>query len=589
MKKKHKNRESPKLKNCPHALSTCQNTSISQLKETSSPNHRMTTTRAAIAIELLKNYHGELDDNKIVLLGKIAHYISLAHKNEKIAIPEENYIEKALSTQTEEDITNLILATFDDPSKVNLVLLKKEIAKTPMDTMDFLKDVTEILSCSENKHLSLQTLSKIGEIARSLYAATFGCINETIKMEEEKSGSSPSQSEAENIPIANSEDNSKVPEVDVNVKFTERLKTLGVDLDKIDRKLKVFETQFDEHGEDVEYFMKAKSPSKEVENMIRGGIEINELSMKVLLDLDSYLGLNDENKSKRKDLIINIQDKLDEVEKKIKRLRVTKLKVDKKLDDERKVKEAIEQERLAKEKAMKEEEARKMEEEKSEDERNQELLARQKEEEARKREEAERQRVIEERKEKKRKELEERQKQNQRYVKPKRTYNEQEDEEHETMKEKKNYGEIIRNSIDWKAMKLPVKFGVQERGNNIVVVGNISGLNEDDINVEITKSGYLKISGVKEPNEQEMSLMVRSVKQRYGEIEDDEMVEMVSKYCKGRFGMFSQIYEIPEYVDVQGITMNYDEDILTVTLPKKYRRQERSPFGNYNMGYNPFW
>ncbi|EDR25062.1 hypothetical protein, conserved [Entamoeba dispar SAW760] len=407
-------------------------------------------------------------------------------------------------------------------------------------------------------------------------------------MEEEKNQETTTPPEMTNIPISEGnkteeqESPKETEEERVNREFGEKMRSLEIELDKIKRKYIAFKKVFEEHGEDVEYLMKQEKAVKECENMIKNGIEVNEMNMKVLMDLDGFVGLNEENRKKRKDLVIKIQEELDEIEGMVKKLRVTKMKVEKRVEEIEKQKQAMEEE-----KKKEEEEKRKEEEEK-------------------KKAEEEKERAIEELKKKKEEEMKRKsgigKQQNQRYVRPKKTQSEREEESKEEEEkaielEKKSNSERIREMIDWSKMKMNVKFQVSDRGNNVIVYGTIAGLKDEDIDVNITKNGYLKVSGVKKPNDNEMNMIIRTIKQRMGNISDEDIAKIAMKYCNGRFGTFSQLYEIPEDIDIKNITVNYDEGILQVNLPRKQqtRRSMYPRFGmnDYNDGYDDpydsFW
>ena len=59
---------------------------------------------------------------------------------------------------------------------------------------------------------------------------------------------------------------------------------------------------------------------------------------------------------------------------------------------------------------------------------------------------------------------------------------------------------------------------------------------------------------------------------------------MIKKYCKGRYGSFKQIYEIPRNIQIDKITYRYFDNHLQINLPRK---QERNNYFQ-NYGFNPF-
>ena len=96
--------------------------------------------------------------------------------------------------------------------------------------------------------------------------------------------------------------------------------------------------------------MEKERPLKEVENLMKRGIEVNELNMRIMLELDGFVGLNEQNRAKRKEVIIAIQNQLDENEQLMTKVKKTKTIVEKRIEIIEKKKE---QEELRK-KQMKE-------------------------------------------------------------------------------------------------------------------------------------------------------------------------------------------------------------------------------------------
>ncbi|EDS89587.1 glutamic acid-rich protein precursor, putative [Entamoeba histolytica HM-1:IMSS] len=533
--------------------------------------------RVEFTVELLRQYRGELTHEKVVRLNrlvKVVEYVHQNHQNEEIVIPSKEVIGEVLDNPNDENMKTFVGCTFREQVKIDETDIKKVYEEQESSAVELLKDIMDVLM-NENikKYVSNKAIKRITQMAQKIRNNIVECINENMRMEEEKKQESTTP-EMTNIPISegNKTEEKEIPketeEERVNREFEEKMKSLDVELDKIKRKYTAFKKVFEEHGEDVEYLMKQEKAVKECENMIKNGIEVNEMNMKVLMDLDGFVGLNEENRKKRKDLVIQIQDELDEIEGMLKRLRVTKMKVEKRVEEIEKQKQAMEEEEKRKEEEEKEKAIKELKKKKEEEMKRKSGIGKQ---------------------------------QNQRYVRPKKTQSEREEESKEEEKaielEKKSSSERIREMIDWSKLKMSVKFQVSDRGNNVIVYGTIAGLKDEDIDVNITKNGYLKVSGVKKPNDNEMNMIIRTIKQRMGNISDEDLAEIVMKYCTGRFGTFSQLYEIPEDIDIKNITVNYDEGILQVNLPRKQetRRSIYPRFGmnDYNDGYNDpydsFW
>ena len=91
------------------------------------------------------------------------------------------------------------------------------------------------------------------------------------------------------------------------------------------------------------------------------------------------------------------------------------------------------------------------------------------------------------------------------------------------------------------------KFDLSENGNAVKVVADIPGMDEKDVEV-LVRDGVLTIKGEKKSERKE-------------EGEDFYVSER-------SFGSFSRAFRLPDGVDEQGVTANFDKGVLTVDLPK---------------------
>mgnify|MGYP006362098081 CR=1 FL=1 len=116
----------------------------------------------------------------------------------------------------------------------------------------------------------------------------------------------------------------------------------------------------------------------------------------------------------------------------------------------------------------------------------------------------------------------------------------------------------------------------------------------EDFSVMITKNGDLKISGIKKPTDVELNMIIKTIHQRVGNVSENSMIEMIKRYCSGRYGTFTKLYELPDNIDLDNITMRYEENVLRINIPRKVVRRQPNrfvqngfPFGNY-QSFNPF-
>ncbi len=91
------------------------------------------------------------------------------------------------------------------------------------------------------------------------------------------------------------------------------------------------------------------------------------------------------------------------------------------------------------------------------------------------------------------------------------------------------------------------KFDLSENGEAVKVVADVPGVDEKDVEV-LVRNGVLTIKGNKKSESEE-------------EGEDFYVSER-------SFGSFSRAFRLPDGVDEQAVSADFDKGVLTVTLPK---------------------
>ncbi|KAL7719294.1 BAG domain-containing protein [Entamoeba marina] len=109
--------------------------------------------------------------------------------------------------------------------------------------------------------------------------------------------------------------------VDINVLFNQKEPEIIHQFEMFYTKCSTFKTSTNEFHSTNQVEV---SNFKIIEKLEKKGIEANEIGMRVLLDLDKYVGLNEENRNKRKQHVIEIQKELDHVENLLTDLRTLK-------------------------------------------------------------------------------------------------------------------------------------------------------------------------------------------------------------------------------------------------------------------------
>lgn len=97
-------------------------------------------------------------------------------------------------------------------------------------------------------------------------------------------------------------------------------------------------------------------------------------------------------------------------------------------------------------------------------------------------------------------------------------------------------------------------FEVRENGHSLRFIADLPGVNRDDLEVSIVGS-TLTVSGKREAEERSK----------------DEQV-----HCYERlYGQFSRSFTLPEYADLDHITSNLQDGVLTIVVPKAGQTKSR--------------
>ena len=56
----------------------------------------------------------------------------------------------------------------------------------------------------------------------------------------------------------------------------------------------------------------------------------------------------------------------------------------------------------------------------------------------------------------------------------------------------------------------------------------------DNIHVDVLKNGYLKISGIRIPSDNDIHLLIQTIKQRYGTVSEESIIETIKKEVEAR-------------------------------------------------------
>ncbi len=99
----------------------------------------------------------------------------------------------------------------------------------------------------------------------------------------------------------------------------------------------------------------------------------------------------------------------------------------------------------------------------------------------------------------------------------------------------------------------PVQMDVIKTVNDFRIVADLPGVSREDVNISI-KEDLLTVKGEKKRPEDEKATIVRS--ERF-------------------FGSFSRVYRLPETIDKSGVSADYKNGQVIITLPVKPEAQPR--------------
>lgn len=147
----------------------------------------------------------------------------------------------------------------------------------------------------------------------------------------------------------------------------------------------------------------------------------------------------------------------------------------------------------------------------------------------------------------------------------------------------------------WRKLKLDPQFEVRNHRDAYFVVAMIPGMKQEDIEVSIdTKKNTVTIKGFRGPSDKELQIMRRQLyeidrRNIFGRAypkQENELLRLL-RLGSGRFGSFSETYNIPKDAIVEKIAASYEEGQLALTIP----RIPRVPVAQHprRSAFNPFF
>jgi len=156
-------------------------------------------------------------------------------------------------------------------------------------------------------------------------------------------------------------------------------------------------------------------------------------------------------------------------------------------------------------------------------------------------------------------------------------------------KEDEDEEESSESLLDWSLLKLHPKFEVSETHSAYVIHSYIPGLNEEEINIKLGKNKKtITVEGTREPTEEELKQLKLAILRKYRgyNIDETSLNQLLLKAGSGRYGKFSETYQLPDSVAVDNINAHYERGMLKVTIPK-IERFNRHP-AHIGQRKNPY-
>jgi HSP20 family molecular chaperone IbpA len=156
-------------------------------------------------------------------------------------------------------------------------------------------------------------------------------------------------------------------------------------------------------------------------------------------------------------------------------------------------------------------------------------------------------------------------------------------------------------NLDWTQLKLSPQLHIQQRPSAYVISGHVPGLDREKIVIELTEDGTgLVVGGVRLPTKPEVDGMLQTLDgpRIPPALKSLDRASALFRLGAGRFGRFTQVFELPEDVVREKIEADYTRGVLTVTIPRVQLRPRPRPsppqrthpmFGDFFGNQDDMW
>eukprot|EP01129_Flabellula_baltica_P005195 TRINITY_DN1859_c0_g1_i1.p1 TRINITY_DN1859_c0_g1~~TRINITY_DN1859_c0_g1_i1.p1 ORF type:complete len:570 (-),score=144.42 TRINITY_DN1859_c0_g1_i1:37-1716(-) len=139
----------------------------------------------------------------------------------------------------------------------------------------------------------------------------------------------------------------------------------------------------------------------------------------------------------------------------------------------------------------------------------------------------------------------------------------------------------------WKQMRLRPKFTVDRKGNGFILQAYIPGINKEDIDVNVN-GDTLVLAGLRLPTEEDLALLQAKIDQ--AGIPSEQHESALLRLGAGRYGRFSETFQLPHNTDIDNIKATYQGGVLRAFVPVNPQpRVQRPPVNPFFSDDDLWW
>ncbi|EMD47307.1 DNA double strand break repair Rad50 ATPase, putative [Entamoeba histolytica KU27] len=326
--------------------------------------------------DVIREYEGEFDEEKTETLMKLISIMEEVHQKSEVVIPQKKVVYEAIENPNKETVSNFVAATFNEPFGVDIEKTMEEFERKKRSVEERMKMIEEMMRHNEVKEkIGKDGIKQIETTIQKIENKLIECLRkeiqkdrvkeeettpkeeETIPKEEE---TIPKEEETTKIAVSQESDDKKSckqkerttkesddkkgceeEEKEVDKKFEKRIKEIKEEEKERRETYLEFKRKYEEHGKNKDYYLELKNPSSECENEIKIGVWMNQKNNSIMDEMDTYEGLNEANKKVKKEIIIEMEKEIEEIERMVNDMKNTKMELDSIKEEKKEVNKPI--------------------------------------------------------------------------------------------------------------------------------------------------------------------------------------------------------------------------------------------------------